>query len=207
MQLTAPAPAGRRVYAREISGFAEPGALHSFRRLTPIAIAVRQTAVTRTGNQGRELLREGTFSDHEALGELMYVAVRTGESPYSEAQRRAWVPEPRAGDAWNERLSGQAIFIDEDESQIRGFMSLVPGGYVDFAYIRPSCRGQGVFRLLFEAVRDRAIEQGVNRLWVHASLMAQPAFAAMGFTVIRKEKVSLGSETLERFEMELLLPD
>ena len=46
------------------------------------------------------ILRRGMPADHEALGEVMYAAVRNGPSRYTPAQQVAWVPEPRRGTAW-----------------------------------------------------------------------------------------------------------
>ncbi|MEN0651691.1 MULTISPECIES: GNAT family N-acetyltransferase [Hyphobacterium] len=150
-------------------------------------------------------MRLGNERDHDALGEVMFDAVRNGPSPYAEAQRAAWVPAPRSGQAWRERLSSQTIILDEKNGEIRGFMTLRSDGYVDFAYIRPGCRGDGVFRKLFDEVRRIAVARGEKRLWVHASLMAQPAFTAMGFRIIRRETVAIGDEALDRFEMEMML--
>lgn len=154
--------------------------------------------------RGREM-RLGNARDHDALGELMFEAVRNGPSPYTEAQRAAWVPEPRSGAGWSERLSAQTIILDEHGGTIRGFMTLRDDGYIDFAYIRPDCRGAGLFRKLFDEVRRIAVARGDERLWVHASLMAQPAFSAMGFGIVRRETVKIGDQALDRFEMEMTL--
>lgn len=148
--------------------------------------------------------RWATPDDFTALGEVMFDAVRNGPSPYSDSQRQAWVPEPRRGTEWNERLAQQDIIVAEDGAKILGFMSLAPGGYIDFAHIRPEARGGGLFRQLATRILERAKSRGVDRLWVHASLMAQPAFAALGFTATRTEFVEIGSERLERAEMEMI---
>ena len=50
-------------------------------------------------------LRSATEADFDALVDLMFAALREGESPYTEAQRQAWVPEPRRGSAWRTRDS------------------------------------------------------------------------------------------------------
>lgn len=150
-------------------------------------------------------MRLGNARDHDALGKLMFEAVRNGPSSYTEAQRAAWVPEPRSGAAWNERLADQTIVLDERGSAIRGFMTLRDDGYIDFAYIHPDCRGEGLFRTLFVELRRIAVARGDERLWVHASLMAQPAFSAMGFAIIRRETVEIGDQALDRFEMEMAL--
>ena len=140
--------------------------------------------------------------DYNTLAELMFDAVHSGDSPYDEQQRRAWLPAPRSGWEWEERLSSQDIIVAEMDGQAVGFMSLAAQGYIDFAYIRPKAQHSGLFRQMFERIEDRALARGDLRLWVHASLMAQPAFAAVGFANSRSELVQLGTEQLERFEME-----
>jgi len=146
--------------------------------------------------------RWATQSDYALLGEIMFDAVRRGPSAYTEAQRAAWVPAPREGAAWNERLAAQDVIIVETRGEPVGFMSLADGGYIDFAYLRPAARGQGLFRLMLERLEDRARERGTSCLWSHVSLNAEPAFTALGFAVRKREVVAIGSEQLARCEME-----
>jgi putative acetyltransferase len=143
--------------------------------------------------------------DHfDDLGEVMFDAVRNGPSPYSEAQRLAWIPSPPNDLEWHERLRSQQIILSMRDKDIVGFMSLADQGYVDFAYIRPSFQKSGLFRKLYENIEQLALRQQHNRLWVHASVKAQPAFSAVGFQIIKSEEVKLGDQKLERFEMEKL---
>jgi putative acetyltransferase len=137
----------------------------------------------------------------------MYDAVRTGRSLYSDRQREAWVPVPRSGSAWNDRLRAQDVALATIGDSILGFMSLTPGGYIDFAHIRPAAQGSGLFRELFDRIVERARVRGQTRLWVHASLMAEPAFGALGFRVVRRERVPLGGEQFDRCEMEKILQE
>mgnify|MGYP000011710164 FL=1 len=148
------------------------------------------------------ILRRGMPADHVALGEVMYAAVRNGPSRYTPAQQVAWVPEPRRGTEWDARLSGQRIVVAEAGGEVIGFMTLAPPDYVDFAYIRPDWQGRGLFRRLYDAVEAIARENGQVRLTVHASLMARPAFAAVGFAVTAPEEVELRGEIFKRFAME-----
>jgi len=147
-------------------------------------------------------IRLADATDFDELGRVMYDAVHRGRSLYSEAQRKAWVPQPRTGPAWEERLSAQDIFVEDEGDRISGFMSLASNGYVDFAYIRPAAQGTGLFRRLYDAVERRAVDEDQDRLWVHASLVAEPAFSAMGFSVVKKEVVEISGQSFERFEME-----
>lgn len=152
------------------------------------------------------ILAWATPADYAALADVMFDAVRNGPSLYTEAQRAAWVPERRGGAEWEARLARQDIAIardgNSDNGRIIGFMSLEPGGYIDFAYIRPEAQGTGLFRRLFAQIEELARARNEPRLWVHASLMAQPAFVAVGFTVVEHEVVDIGPESFQRARME-----
>ena len=75
-------------------------------------------------------LRWASDADFDGLGEVMFAAVREGESPYTEAQRQAWVPEPRRGSEWRTRLLSQDIIVAEADGRLLGFMSLAERGYI-----------------------------------------------------------------------------
>ncbi len=151
------------------------------------------------------VIRQASARDFDAMADVMFDAVRHGRSQYTEEQRRAWVPCPRSGNAWNERLESQTIFVAALEAELIGFMSLAANGYIDLAFVRPAAQGTGVFRRLYESIEKLAIQNGEKRLWVHASLMAQPAFSAMGFTITKHETVEIGGQTLDRYEMQKLI--
>ena len=54
-------------------------------------------------------------------------------------------------------------------------------------------------------IEDKARSHNEPRLWTHASLMAEPAFAAVGFAVVQRQLVPIGDESLERAMMEKAL--
>ena len=147
----------------------------------------------------------GDRSRLRALVDVMFAAVRNGESPYTEAQRQAWGPEPRRGSDWRARLLSQEIMVAEADGRLLGFRSLAEGGYIDFAYIRAEARGAGLFREFFKRILDRARAKGLPLLSLHASLTAEPAFSALGFVVRKREQVTIGREVLDRCEMEMIL--
>ena len=151
-------------------------------------------------------LRWAEAADFDMLGKVVFDAVRSGESRYSEEQRQAWVPEPRSGAQWNERLAAQDVILaEDDDGEALGFMSLAADGYVDFAYVAPRAQHSGLFRLLLERIEGKAAEKGYGRLWTHASLTAEPAFGALGFAIKHREEVELGGQRFERFVMEKVL--
>ena len=147
-------------------------------------------------------IRRATPNDYDALADVMFDAVRHGASQYTEAQREAWLPRPRSGASWAERLNAQIVYVAARSTHLSGFMSLATDGYIDLAFIRPSDQGSGVFRRLYAAIETASRNNGATRLWVHASLMAQAPFAAMGFSIIKQETVEVGGQFLDRFKME-----
>ncbi len=149
-----------------------------------------------------QTLRWAAPSDYDDLADIVFDAVRNGVSKYTQVQRAAWVRERRGGEEWAARLAGQLIVIAHDGDRPVGLMSLASQGYIDFAFIRPEAQGTGLFRRLFDTIEDRAILQNEPRLWTHASLMAQPAFAAVGFTVIEHQVVQIGDQHFDRAMME-----
>ena len=150
-------------------------------------------------------LRTALPDDFDTLGDVMFDAIHNGPTKYTDAQSKAWAPAPRSGADWAERLSGKALILAERGEVVLGFMSIEPGGYVDFAYIRPQAQGSGLFRRLFNHVRARAETEGEPALSTHASLMAQPAFAAMGFQIDFHETVEVGGQMLDRARMTMTL--
>lgn len=55
---------------------------------------------------------------------------------------------------------------------------------------------------LFNSVEAHAPALGEPRPWVHASLMAQPAFAATGLSVVEHQVVQIGDQDFKRALME-----
>jgi putative acetyltransferase len=94
--------------------------------------------------------------------------------------------------------------IKTDEPSV---LQALPPTVVDFAYIRPEAQHTGLFRQLLSQITATAIERGEPLLWTHASLMAEPAFRTLGFTIRKREEVTIGKERLERFEMERRLSE
>ncbi|MEL6450420.1 MAG: GNAT family N-acetyltransferase [Pseudomonadota bacterium] len=146
-------------------------------------------------------IRQMADGEADALGRLMFRAIRAGASAYTPAQRTAWCAAPPAGAAWHAKLSKQAVRVAETHGVPVGLMTRA-GAYIDLAYVLPDWQGRGVFSALYARLESEARAEACNRLWVHASLMAQPAFAAKGFRVIRHEMVPRAGQMLPRAEME-----
>lgn len=147
-------------------------------------------------------IRWATEADTSGLAEVFHAAIREGPSPYSQAQRVAWMPARPDPHRFAQRISGLNVVVAERADDLVGFMAVEPAGYIDLAFILHAHRARGLFRRLYQVVEDQARDTGLTRLWTHASLMAQPAFQAVGFSVIQHETIERAGELLPRTEME-----
>lgn len=150
-------------------------------------------------------IRTAISADYRDLADVMYDAIWNAPSLYTPEQRKAWCPEIPSGQAWDQRLSEQIVFLAEQGRAVVGFMSLASPDYIDFAYIRPDFQKKGLFRRLFVEVEKQGRLSNAEKLWTHASLMARPAFAAMGFDICEPEIVERSGEKLKRFKMQKTL--
>jgi putative acetyltransferase len=150
-------------------------------------------------------IREARPEDAPALARVFFAAVREGAGLYTEAERAAWLPAPPEPVAFAARLARNAVVVAEASGAPVGFITLDAAGYIDLAHVLPGHQRRGVFRALYARLEVLARVEGMQRLSVHASLMAQPAFRAAGFAVIQHETVRRGGEVLARAEMEKYL--
>jgi len=139
--------------------------------------------------------------DFAALGRIVHTAVQSSTAN-TPAQRDAWSPAQRSAEEMAERLAGQAIFVamDADAGPV-GYMTLVEGGYIDFAYVLPSHQGRGLFSRLFADLELLARAAWTRQLTTHASMQAWTAFAAKGFRIEEPETIAQRGAWLPRFAM------
>jgi len=135
-------------------------------------------------------IRRASPADFEALGEVFHAAIREGAAQYTEAERAAWSPAPRAGEARAAHLRAQSVWLAETGGRPLGFLALTE---------------QGLFRRLCDALEGEARRVGMVRLWTDASLHAKGPFEAVGFTAAYAETVERSGEQLKRFRMEKTL--
>ena len=151
-------------------------------------------------------VRDATPEDTATLADIFFRAVREGATAYSEAERIAWVAEPVPVDVWAERIEGLDTVVAEEDGALLGFMSLrAEDGYLDLAFVLPEWHGKGVAERLYCVLEGRARAAGSRRLTTHASRMARPFFARMGWQVVAREEREKNGQVLERFAMDKVL--
>ncbi|TRW96705.1 GNAT family N-acetyltransferase [Paracoccus sp. M683] len=147
------------------------------------------------------MIRWAEPADSDALGRVMFDAIHQGDSPYSAAERLAWLPAPNSGRVWAGRLARQRVALAEVDGLPVGFMTLGDDGNIDLAFLLPAYRSQGLFRQLLDQIEDAARDAGIDQLWTNASLMAEGPFKAFGFVTDRAEHIERDGQRLQRFRM------
>ena len=71
--------------------------------------------------------------------------------------------------------------------------------------VRPMAADEAAAPGAGAAMAAHVRKRGIKRLWTHASLIAEPAFAARGFHVIARQTVERSVETLDSTKMEKVL--
>lgn len=144
-------------------------------------------------------------TDAPALGQVMYAAIHSDPSPYSAAQRQAWLATPPDGPGWQAKLTAQHVAVARSGKVPIGMMTLDDTGYLDLAFIHPDFQGQGHLRHLWAMISEKARSLGCRDITGHASLSAQAPFTALGFKLIRHEEVEKDGQFLKRAEMRFML--
>lgn len=137
------------------------------------------------------IVRPYRCEDAGPLARVFHRAVRRGAGAhYSLPQRIAWSPRVQPAEAWDARLSQIETLVAERGGAPVGFMALdLSDGFLDFAYVAPEARGQGVAAALYAVLEGRARAAGCTDLETEASRVAEPFFAARGWHVEKRQSV------------------
>ena len=147
-------------------------------------------------------IRRYKQGEEEALWSLLYGTVhKINIRDYSRSQIEAWAPAEYDRTQWKEQLKKTNPFVAEENGRIIGFAELEYNGHIDCFYCAHNWQGKGIGRTLLAAIEAEALRQGISRLYTEASITAKGFFERMGFTVERKQLVSLRGEELTNYVM------
>lgn len=148
-------------------------------------------------------IRRYRDTDADAVATVFFEAVHEGaKDHYSAAQRRAWAGEAPDPEQWHDRMNQTTAFVAESEGRVVGFMTIDADGLIDFAFVAPSVRGNGIAWQLYRTVEAEARTLGASRLHAAASHLARPFFERQGWRVVKRQDVCRQGVTLTNFLME-----
>jgi putative acetyltransferase len=132
---------------------------------------------------------------------------RVNARDYSTPQIDAWSSKDIDPADWSRRFAGRYVVVAELSGRPVGFAELEAGGHIDRLYVSADHQGTGIGRALLESLLAEARQRGLPRLFVEASITAQPFFATRGFTTVAPQVVTLRGVEFVNFRMECLLED
>lgn len=146
-------------------------------------------------------IRPYTAADLCAVAEIFTESVQhlTG-SRYSPEQRQVWAPTPPDLKHWRARMLSLMTLVADTGTQLRGFLSYQPDGYIDLLYVRPGFERTGIASQLYACV-EASLIRTARAAYTEASLIAEPFFKSRGFHAIRFEEIKIQSTILQRWVM------
>ena len=153
-------------------------------------------------------VRKYKKGDEKAIWQIKHDTIRkVNINDYSEQQVQAWAPDIYDEERWTKRINEMNPFVAEIDGIIVGYADIQSDGYVDHFFCHSEYQGQGVGKSLMQSILDKAQAEGINRLYSHVSITAQPFFEHFEFIVIKKQKVEIRGQVLTNFVMENNLLD
>lgn len=86
-------------------------------------------------------------------------------------------------------------------SQIVGFSSITPQGYLHSMFVHKDFQGKGIATMLLEEIERYAIAEGIKRITSEVSITARPFFEMRGYTVEVEQKRRANQLCLTNFWM------
>jgi putative acetyltransferase len=147
-------------------------------------------------------LRPYLPQDTPFLAEIFRASVEgLTEDDYTPAQQDAWMSEAEDLEGLTERLGKHLALIATLDGTPVGFLSLDAPTEIGLFYVHPDVAGQGVGRMLYDAIEKISAARGTPHLSVDASDTARDFFAHRGFTAEQRNSMSVGNEWLSNTTM------
>ncbi len=146
--------------------------------------------------------------DRAACHQVYYRAVREGAAGFYGAEMLArWAPDSDPSDNRPDKLLDQTCWVSEAAGRITGFMSLMPDGHLDMAFVLPEVMGQGHAARLYDQLLAHARTKGHQLLTVKASEYSRRFLSRRGWQLDRVERVTDDGPEYELNHMSLSLAD
>ena len=93
------------------------------------------------------------------------------------------------------------IVAVNQQSEIVGFSSITPQGYLHSMFVHKNFQGEGIATILLNEIEQYAITNGIMRITSEVSLTARPFFEKKGYIVEEEQKRKANQLSLTNFWM------
>ena len=148
-------------------------------------------------------IRQAQQSDAVALKELFQNTVLViNRRDYSQAEVEDWASCGNNLSNIKERIETHYFVVAvNQQSQIVGFSSITPQGYLHSMFVHKDFQGKGIATMLLEEIERYAITAGIMRITSEVSLTARPFFEKKGYVVEEEQKRKANQLSLTNFWM------
>jgi putative acetyltransferase len=147
-------------------------------------------------------LRPFLLADTPLLAAIFRASIEElTQDDYNPAQQEAWAAMADDEVAFAARLGKRLTLVATIEGSPVAFIALEGQNNLDLLYVHPAVTGQGIGKMLYDAVEKLAMARGAAHLMVEASDNAEGFFTKRGFTPDRRNTISVGNEWLANTTM------
>jgi putative acetyltransferase len=147
------------------------------------------------------IIREYKPEDAQALANIYYNTIhQINIQHYTEEQVNAWAP--KTGVEWEKKFEKTKPLVALDGNIPVGFAEFEPDGHIDCFYTHHQYIGCGVGTSLMAVINEKALKNGIKRIYAEVSITARPFFEKQGFIVTQEQTVKLRGVDFINYKME-----
>lgn len=135
-------------------------------------------------------IRQSTPNDILDLQKLYQDTVLTvNRRDYSQDEVEDWASCGEDISKISEMIETHYFIVAVDRlSQIVGFSSITPQGYLHSMFVHKDFQGKGIATMLLEEIERYALAAGIKRITSEVSITARPFFEKRGYVVEKEQK-------------------
>lgn len=147
-------------------------------------------------------IRQATPNDIASILDLYRNTVLTvNRRDYSQAEVEDWASCGETPKIEEMIKTHYFIVAETFQSQIVGFSSITPQGYLHSMFVHKDFQGKGIATLLLDHIERYAKEQEITKIISEVSLTARPFFEKRGYAVETEQKRQANKLSLTNFWM------
>lgn len=137
------------------------------------------------------------------LFSIYYSAIHgTAAKDYTSEQIEAWAPKDFDMSEWQKKIQELKPFVVELDGKIIAYADLQEKGYIDHFFVSAEYARKGIGSALMAHLHKTAKQFQIKTLYSHVSKTAEPFFTQHGFSVVKRNLVSVRGVEMENALME-----
>jgi putative acetyltransferase len=120
---------------------------------------------------------------------------------YTQEQLNAWAPRAYDERQWAEKISVLRPFVAVIDGRIAGYSDLQESGFIGHFFVSGQFSRRGVGSALMEHIHQTANQRKISKLSANVSLAAESLFAKHGFSVVRRQIVTVNGVSMSNAPM------